>query len=486
MLAPFRFREYRLLIAAVSLSIFAEGMWAVVMALQVIELDNDPASLSLVATCLGAGLVAFVLVGGIAADRINQRTIIIAVESVNVTASSAVAVLGLVGALQIWHMAVAAAALGIAAAFFFPAYSAILPQDPARRPTAGRQRRRRRCAPGVPARRRPRGRRASLVGATFPALGAVAVAVLFAVGLVLLVATRPATKTPVREPDQERPHMLRDLRDGFVFMLRTPWLLWTLLFASMFVLVVLGPIEVLLPFIAKDRFADGARMYGFILAFFGMGSALGALAVSSRRLPRRYLSVMMAMWSLGSIPLVVVGFTSSFPLMAVATFVIGVTDGAGMVIWGTLLQRRVPTEMLGRVSSLDFFVSLAFMPVSFAIVGPLSKVVSMETIFLVAGLAPVRVRGGRDAGRADAPRRAGQPAALDAEIRQRGVVRRQKRRQRQHHDQSPHHVGEDRREHSAGGAALEGAHRAQDDRGEGQHRVAAWRRRWRRRRRPWK
>ena len=75
--------------------------------------------------------------------------------------------------------------------------------------------------------------------------------------------------------------------------------------------------------------------------------------------------------------------------MAVATFVIGVTDGAGMVIWGTLLQRRVPTEMLGRVSSLDFFVSLAFMPVSFAIVGPLSKVVSMETIFLVAGLAPV-------------------------------------------------------------------------------------------------
>ncbi len=54
-LAPFRSREYRLLIAAVSLSIFAEGMWAVVMALQVIELDNDPASLSLVATCLGVG-----------------------------------------------------------------------------------------------------------------------------------------------------------------------------------------------------------------------------------------------------------------------------------------------------------------------------------------------------------------------------------------------------------------------------------------------
>ncbi len=387
-LAPFQIREYRLLITAVSLSIFAEGMWAVVMALQVIELKNDPAALSLVATCLGVGIVAFLLVGGIAADRFNQRSIIILVETVNVIVVSVVAVLGLVGSLQIWHMAVAAGLLGVAAAFFFPAYSAILPRIlPAEQLLA---------ANGVEGVVRPVFQRAvgpavagMLVGATFPALGSVVVAALFAIGLVLLIATRGTTTAPVREPGSQQPHMARDLRDGFVFMLRTPWLLWTLLFASMFVLVVLGPIEVLLPFIANDRFDDGARMYGFILAFFGMGSALGALAVSSGRLPRRYLTVMMAMWGVGSVPLVIVGFTSSFTLMALATFVIGVTDGAGMVIWGTLLQRRVPTAMLGRVSSLDFFVSLAFMPVSFAIVGPLSKVVSMQTIFLVAGIAPV-------------------------------------------------------------------------------------------------
>ena len=105
------------------------------------------------------------------------------------------------------------------------------------------------------------------------------------------------------------------------------------------------------------------------------------------------------MWGLGSLPLVVVGSTSSFPLMAAATFVVGVTDGAGMVIWGTLLQRRVPPQMLGRVSSLDFFVSLAFMPVSLAIAGPLSKVVSMETIFLAAGAdLPVLLGRRRDVG----------------------------------------------------------------------------------------
>ena len=193
-----------------------------------------------------------------------------------------------------------------------------------------------------------------------------------------------------------------------------------------------------------------------------MGSALGALTVSSGRLPRRYLTVMMAMWSVGSIPLVVVGVTSSFPLMAVATFVIGFTDGAGMVIWGTLLQRRVPTEMLGRVSSLDFFVSLAFMPVSFAIVGPLSKVVSMQTIFLVAGIAPVLLAAVAMYAAQDAHGRAGASAALDAEHRG----------QCEHHDQTPEEVGQHRCEHSPGGAALQRAHRAENDRGETQHRVA--------------
>lgn len=387
-LAPFHVREYRLLIAAVAISIFAEGMWAVVMALQVIELDNDPASLSLVATCLGVGLVAFLLVGGIAADRLNQRSIIIVVEAVNVVAVSTIAVLGSLGALKVWHMAVAAATLGIAAAFFFPAYSAILPRIlPAEQLLA---------ANGVEGVVRPVFQRAVgpavagvLVGATMPSVGAIVVAVLFAVGLALLVGTRPEVREAAPEDVKERPHALRDLRDGCAFVVRTPWLLWTLLFASMFVLVVLGPLEVLLPFLVQDRFTDGAQTYGFLLAFFGIGGAIGALTVSSTRMPRRYLTVMMAMWGLGSLPLVVVGATSSFGWMAVATFIVGVTDGAGMVIWGTLLQRRVPTEMLGRVSSLDFFVSLAFMPVSFAIAGPLSKVVSMEAIFTAAGVVPV-------------------------------------------------------------------------------------------------
>lgn len=60
-----------------------------------------------------------------------------------------------------------------------------------------------------------------------------------------------------------------------------------------------------------------------------------------------------------------------------------------MVIWGTLLQRRVPPEMLGRVASLDFFVSGALMPVSMALAAPVSQAIGLRTTFLVAGILPV-------------------------------------------------------------------------------------------------
>jgi DHA3 family tetracycline resistance protein-like MFS transporter len=388
-LAPLRFREFRLLIAAVSIFIFAEGMWTVVMALQVIALADDPTALSLVATCLAGGMLAFILIGGIVADRVSQRAIIITVEAVNVAAVGAVATLGALGALRLWHMAVASAILGAGAAFFFPAYSAYLPRIVAPQHLL--------AANGIEGMIRPTLGQAMgpafagvLVGATFPALGSTAVAVLFAIGLVLLVAMRPPrVGQPVSDAETERRHPLADLRDGFLFVVRSRWLLWTLLFASMWVLLAMGPMDVLLPFIARERFVHGGQIYGFLLAAYGLGSALGALAVSTRSLPRRYLTVMMMLWGFGSLPLAVVGVTGSFPVMAIALFVVGLASGAGMVIWGTLLQRRVPAQMLGRVSSLDFFVSLSFMPLSMAVAGPLSKVVPVQFIFAAAGLLPI-------------------------------------------------------------------------------------------------
>ena len=89
-----------------------------------------------------------------------------------------------------------------------------------------------------------------------------------------------------------------------------------------------------------------------------------------------------------TLALVLIGLANNLAVMLATLFAVGAATGAGVVIWGTLLQRLVPPEMIGRVASLDFFVSIAFMPVSIAIAGPLSLVVPIPAIFIVAGVAP--------------------------------------------------------------------------------------------------
>ncbi|MDT0196899.1 MFS transporter [Arthrobacter sp. AB6] len=397
-LRPFAHREYRVLIAALAISIFGSGMWAVAMVYQVIQLGGGPLELSLVAAAGSAGLVAFVLAGGIAADRVPQRRLIIAVEGANLAVIATVSGLAMAGLLQLWHVAAGSFVLGVGAAFFFPAYSAILPRIlPAQDLLA---------ANGMEGSMRPVLQQAAgpavaglVVAALSPSHAVTAVAACHLLAFIVLnFLGQHALKAPVNGAEtQERgaaageaaetagTSFFHDLREGVRYTLRTPWLLWTLIWACISVLFLIGPIEVLLPFVVRDQLAGDSRMFGFLLAVMGVGAAFGSLFTASFRLPRRYLTVMMVSWGAGSLPLAAVGVMDSFWAIAAALFVFGATGSVGMVIWGTLLQRRVPPHLLGRVSSLDFFVSLALMPVSMALAGPAAEVLPIWLIFLVAG-----------------------------------------------------------------------------------------------------
>ena len=389
-LRPFAHREYRVLIAALAISIFGSGMWAVAMVYQVIHLDGGPLELSMVAAAGSIGLVAFVLAGGIAADRIPQRRLIIAVEGANLAVIATISGLAITGWLQLWHVAAGAFVLGVGAAFFFPAYSAILPRIlPAEDLLA---------ANGMEGTMRPVLQQAAgpavagiLVAALSPSHAVTGVAMCHLLAFIVLnflgrhtLATQQGGHE--QSPEEHRKQsFLNDLREGVSYTLRTPWLLWTLIWACISVLFLIGPIEVLLPFVVRDQLGGDSSMFGFLLAVMGVGAAAGSLVTASLRLPRRYLTVMMVSWGIGSMPLAAVGLMDNFWVMAAALFVWGVTGSVGMVIWGTLLQRRVPPHLLGRVSSLDFFVSLALMPVSMALAGPAAEVLPIWLIFLLAG-----------------------------------------------------------------------------------------------------
>jgi len=391
-LRPFAHREFRVLISALSISIFGSGMWAVAMVYEVIHLGGGPLELSVVATAASVGLVGFVLAGGIAADRLPQRLLIIGVEGANLAVIATISALAMLNVLELWHLAIGAFILGVGQAFFFPAYSAMLPRIlPADDLLA---------ANGLEGTVRPVLQQAAgpaiagiLVAALSPAhaVAGVAVCHLLAFGIVNLLSRQAPGNSPVAtEPHQgEAPaksSLFKDLREGFSYTIRTPWLLWTLIWACLSVLFLIGPIEVLLPFVVRDQLGGDSRTFGFLLAVMGVGSAAAALATATVHLPRRYLTVMVVTWGLGSLPIALIGFMENFWVLAAAMLIFGATEGVGMVIWGTLLQRRVPRHLLGRISSLDFFVSLALMPVSMALAGPMAEVVPIWLIFCIAGL----------------------------------------------------------------------------------------------------
>ncbi|ROT28206.1 MFS transporter [Micromonospora sp. HM5-17] len=388
-LRPFRSGQYRLLVGELIMSLFAAGVWMIAIVWQVIAMGGGPGTLSAVTASMAAGTVVSTLLGGVLADRIPQRRILLAVATVRTAVAGVVALLAVVEWLRLWQLVVAALLIGVGNGFNYPAYSALLPSllppddlmaangiEGMLRPTIMQA-----AGPAVAS---------GLIAASSPSAALVAVTVLEVAGVAFLFALRPV---PLRhDHPATSAHPVRaalvDLRDAFVYMGRTPWFLATLLFASIVILLVMGPVEVLVPFVIKDRVGGGPADHALVMAAFGIGGALGSLGMASLRMPRRYLTIMNLFWGFGCLPLALVGVSDTVWLIAAATFVVGVCFSAPMAIWGTLLQRRVPAHMLGRVSSLDFFVSLAFMPLSMAVAGPVSSAIGLGATFAVAGLLP--------------------------------------------------------------------------------------------------
>ncbi|MBT2517688.1 MFS transporter [Streptomyces sp. ISL-90] len=390
-LRPLRNASYRWLAAALVSSLVGVGIWLVALVWQIVDLGGGAAELSLVAGASAVGMLLTTLLGGALADRIPQRRILLVVEVVRAGTIGIVAMLSLSGALAVWQLAAVAFVGGVMAGLYYPAYSALLPSVVPEDQLL--------AANGFEGMARP-----VLMQAGGPALASVLIAisspsaalgVAALTGIVAAVCILKLPELPVRGGERETGMrhpaiaLLVDVGEGFTYMVRTPWLLGTLGFASLLILLIMGPFEVLVPFVIKDVAGGGPADHALILAAFGIGGAVGSMAVASLRLPRRYLTVMNLLWALGCLPLAVFGMTDQIWVMALAAFLVGAAFNGGVVIWGTLLQRRVPPEMLGRVSSLDFFVSLAFMPVSMAFAGPAGESLGLPVVFLIAGVAPL-------------------------------------------------------------------------------------------------
>lgn len=388
-LKPFRHRDFRLLWVALAISMVGDGIWLIAIPWQVIELGGGPGALGVVIGSGSVGILVSLFFGGVLADALPRRTILWVTTIGSFLVVAALLALSVSGLLSVGAMAVAAFLLAACDGLTGPCIDALIPTLlPAEELQA---------ANGLESFLSSIAARA--IG---PAIGGVVVALAGTEGALLIDAVsfllagagyfllHGGRDGAAGDAGALRPRsIVRNFRDGAGFVASQRWLWCGIGWAGLALLVQTGARQVLLPFLVIREYAGAASDFGLILAVYGVGAVLGALLAASVALPRRYLSVMFLVWSAGSVPFAFLPFLSNFVVAAVLMGMAGVFLSWGNVIWSTLLQRRVPDELRGRVSSFDWFGSLALLPVSMAVAGGIGNSSSgVALMFLASGLVP--------------------------------------------------------------------------------------------------
>src|SRR3954454_10993227 len=381
LLAPLRHREFRLLWGGACVSLLGDGAFLVALAWQVYALSGAAMAMSLVGIAMTVPTIVFLLVGGVASDRLDRRRIMLAADVARAAAVGLLAVLTLTGALELWHVIVLVVAYGTGAAFFAPAFDAIVPElIPAEhlaqanaleqivRPLAMRL-----AGPALGG---------MLVGAFGAGTAFALDAASFLVSAAALLAMRRGARTPVPAGGS----VIADLRAGWAFVRRHTWLWATFASAAIAYLCFMGPVEVLLPLVVKQDLGGSAADLGIVFAAGGLGSVACAVVLGGRGLPRRDITFMYVAWTLATLAVAGYGFATAVWQLMLASLAFNALETAGTIVWATAKQRHVPGDMLGRVSSLDWLISIGLLPLSFALTGPVSALVGAQTTLVLAGI----------------------------------------------------------------------------------------------------
>jgi len=424
--APLAHRDYRLLVAGMSVSLLGDGLFLVALAWQVYTLSNAPTALASVGIAMTIPTIVCLLIGGAVSDRYDRRIVMLCADAVRAIGLVVLAILSVTGHLRIWELMAVAVAYGAATAFFDPASDALVPElvpsdllaqanslDQLIRPLALRL-----AGPAVGG---------LLVGAIGVAWAFELDAASFLISAMTLLAMSPARRAIADgegegEGDGAEPSVRREVMAGLRYVRSHAWLWATLVSAAIAYLLFMGPTEVLLPFIVKNRLSDGAGALGLVFAAGGLGSLLCAIVIGQRGLPRRSLTFMYIVWTLATLSIAGYGLASQLWGLMAASVAFNTLETAGTIAWATAKQRFVPARLLGRVSSLDWLISIGLLPVSFAITGPVSAALGIRTTLIGAGVlgaavtfAALLVPGVRQMDDAAAARPA--PAGTEAGLR---------------------------------------------------------------------
>jgi predicted MFS family arabinose efflux permease len=365
-----RDRDFAHFFAGYATSLLGTSMSALAVSFAVLDDGGTASDLGVV---LAAGIVPqvlFMLGGGVLADRLGRRPVMLGADATRCAAQAALAGAVLAGHPALWVFVLLATVRGTGDAVFTPALSGLTvelaPRDDLVNANALLSAARSAAVVVGP----------SLAGVLVAVAGPGTVIAFDAVSYAVSVLALASLRLPARTRTAHS--YLEDLREGWAEFRGRSWLVITTVQFTLFNLLTWGPYLLLGPVLSRD-YLGGAGAWGAIMACYGGGSVLGAMAALGRNPRRPMVAATVATFGYG-VPCALLALHA--PVAAVAAGALAA--GAGSALAGTFAaaaeQQQLPPGVLSRVSAFQAVAAFAFGPVAFAAAGPVAAVVGARTV----------------------------------------------------------------------------------------------------------
>ena len=370
-----RNRNFALLWTGETVSTFGDQIFPVAVTIAALNAGANATELGIILAARLLSLVLFALIGGVWADRLPRRVVMM---SADVVRGVTVLCLALLPHQPVWVLMLLVFIVGAGEAFFHPAENALIPSLLTKE-----------LLPPANALNSITFRAMTIIG---PALGGVIVATAgvhwayfvdvctFAVSFGFVWFVREPMRAMTS--DVRDSTFLADLADGFKELRRHVWAVAVIASSAILIMCVFAPQSVLLPIVSRSTFHT-TTVYTLSLAAMGVGGIIGAIVASSW-VPRRTGLVSLILGLLfAAVPLALAFASSRYVIMA-AYFVGGFGFEPFNVWWVSAIQKGIDPDKLARVSSIDWMASFALFPLGLALTGPATQALGLTTV-LVAG-----------------------------------------------------------------------------------------------------
>lgn len=378
--AALRHRNFRLFWLSQLVSLTGTWMHAVAQGWLVLELTGKPFWLGAVGAANTAPVLAFSLLGGVAADRFPKRSLLLATQTLSALLALTLGLLALGGHARVWHVLVIALLLGTANAIDLPARQSFVVE------MVGRDDLLNAIALNSFTFNAARVAGPAVAGAIVATAGTAACFLVNAASFVPVVAALALMRGLRVAPPASPGSLAAHLREGLGYLARERR------FQGLIALVAAGsffgfPCITLLPSFARDVLRADARGYGLLMAMTGVGAVVSALALAARPRSGSGGSVVVGAGIAFGAALTLFSasrsFASAVPLLILA--------GAGMVAQAatanTLVQETVPDALRGRIMSIFTLVLMGAMPLGNVVIGALAEAVGTVAAVASFGLA---------------------------------------------------------------------------------------------------